>query len=411
MGISLKEKREIIKIAGERHRLYLLAKFNYNEFVRQVGAEKAAAIFEDLKKTRRKDARVSINAYKCRQDKHHVYETIWADATAYSKTRAITRTLRPMKWHLSWVLCSHLILLSVAFWLCIKPWMNGFTPTWGSQEEIIQVGVVSLISFLLFVWAANNLIKVIELKGNNYFGFYIRNGKVLLALFGAPILFLGAAGVLGQTEVSNPSTIIGVSVSIVAIAHLLLILDCMAGLSRRYYYFGPQGVVKWIKDCFKGKFALWRNFSAALSNSYSDGFIVYDDIYHKKELHALEINIGQNKLLLNHRSGKLEFHPSTSYPFIVAYILVDIIHTACLIAWMFALNSYLEHTGAGHAMLAAVVSFGIIYVLLDPPVYATNNFHRLICKNLFAYRVSHLFRKLFFSAILIGGIVVLSCIN
>lgn len=411
MGISLKEKREIIKVAGERHRLYLLAKFNYNEFVRQVGAEKAAAIFEDLKKTHRKDARVSINAYKCREDKHHVYETIWADATAYSKTRAITQTLQPMKWHLSWALFSHLILLGVAFWLCIKPWLNGFTPIWGSQEEIIQVGIVALITFLLFVWAANNLIKVIELKGNNYFSLYIREGKVLLALLGAPVLFLGAAGVLGQTAVSNASTIIGCSISIVAFAHILLILDCMAGLSLRYYYFGPQGLFEWIKSWFKGEFSFRCHFSAALGNSYSDSFRNYEDIYHSKEFFSLGVNIGQNKLLLNHRSGKLEFHPSTSYPFIVAYILVDIIHTACLIAWMFALNSYMELASAGHAMIAAVVSCGIIYVLLDPPVYATNNFHRLICKNLFAYRVSHLFRKLFFSAILIGGIVVLSCIN
>ena len=410
MGLSLKEKREIIKIAGERHRLYLLGKFNYSEFVRQVGAEKAAALFEDLKRTRRKDAKVSINAYKCREDGDNVYKQIYDDAYAYSKSSAIKKCLPPMKWHLAWALLSHLCLLSFAVLFCIKPWMNGASPAW-NQEEMIQTGVIAAITFLLFVWAANNLIKVIELKGNNYFSLYIREGKVLLALLGAPILFLGAAGVLGQTAVSNASTIIGCSISIVAFAHILLILDCMAGLSCRYYYFGPQGLFEWIKSWFKGKFGFRRHFSAALGNSYSDSFRNYEDIYHSKEFFDLGVNIGQNKLLLNHRSGKLEFHPSTSYPFIVAYILVDIIHTACLIAWMFALNSYLEHTSAGHAMLAAVVSCGIIYVLLDPPVYATNNFHRLICKNLFAYRVSHLFRKLFFSAILIGGIVVLSCIN
>ena len=164
MGLSLKEKREIIRIAGERHRLYLLGKFNYSKFVKQVGEDTAAATFEDLKKTRRKDARVSIAAYKCREDRNHVYEQICDDAWAYRKSLAISKKMTPMKRHLAWAMLSHLILLAFAIWFCVKPWINGTTPTVDSREELIKVGVAVVIVFLLFVWAAKKLIKAIELK-------------------------------------------------------------------------------------------------------------------------------------------------------------------------------------------------------------------------------------------------------
>lgn len=228
---------------------------------------------------------------------------------------------------------------------------------------------------------------------------------MLLSLLGAPVLFLGAAWFLGQTIVSNTSVTIGVAISIVAFAHILLILDCLAGLSLRRYYFGPQGFLNWILGWFKGEFGLFRCFTLALGNCYNDGERKYEDIYHKQELWALEANMAQNRLLLNNRNGRLEFHPGTSYRFIAVYILVDLIHTSCLIAWMFALNSYLEQANNGYALVAAAVSCGVIYTLLDEPVFSTNTFHRMICKNLYAYKVSHLFRKLFFSVILIAGIV------
>ena len=411
MAISTKEERIIIEKASMRHRLYLLAEFNYTEFVRQVGADEAAATLEDLKKTSKHDAKVCNLAYRSGKACNNIHSLIHKDTRAYGKSTVITKKLTPMKWHLAWVLFSHLLLLTVAVCLCMKPWMNGTSPVWGSQDELIHIAFISLITFLLFVWAAKNVLQVWGLKNHKLFVSYIRNGKVLLKLFGAPVLFLGAACALGQSSMSQPSTIIALSISIVVFAHILLILDCMAGLSPRYYYFGPQCFVNWILGWFKGKFALWSAFGESLSNSYADGFRKYADLYHDRELFLLKVNMNGKPYLLSHKSGKLEFHPSTSYPFISAYILVDLIHTGCIIAWMIALNSYMEGANVGHALVAAVISCGLVYVLLGHPLYSTNDFHRYICKNLFAYRVSHLFRKIAYSIILVAGVIALSYLN
>lgn len=410
MPLSPEEKKDL-DTACMRHRLYLLAKYNHNAFVRQVGADKADAAFDDLKKNSRKDAKICNLAREGGMICDDIVDLIFKDVNTYGKSTGITKTLTPMKCHLVWVLCSHLVLLAVAACLCMKPWMNGTSPEWGSQDEIIQIGIVSIITFLLFVWAAKKVLLAWEMRNNPYFRFFICNGKALLKFFGAPILFLVAACALAQTTVSQSSVFIGLSLSIVVFAHALLILDCIAGLSPRGYYFGPQCFINWILGWFKGNFRLGSAFGASLNNSYVDGFRKYEDWYHDAELDALE-NLMRNKIyLLSNKHGTLEFHPSTSYQFIVAYILVDIIHTSCIIAWMVSLNSYLEGAGVGPALVAAVISCGLVYVLLGHPLYSTNDFHRCICKNLFAYRVSHLFRKLFYSAILVGGIAALSYLN
>lgn len=57
MPLSPEEKKDL-DTACMRHRLYLLAKYNHNAFVRQVGADKSDATFDDLKKTSRKDAKI-----------------------------------------------------------------------------------------------------------------------------------------------------------------------------------------------------------------------------------------------------------------------------------------------------------------------------------------------------------------
>jgi hypothetical protein len=70
--------------------------------------------------------------------------------------------------------------------------------------------------------------------------------------------------------------------------------------------------------------------------------------------------------------------------------------------------NFLPKMGTGYSLAVGAISFALLYVMLNHPVYATNRFHWFICRNLYAYTVSHLFRKLFYSVILVGGVIELS---
>lgn len=402
------EDRENIAEASKRHRLYLLAKNDYKRFEQLVGTDKAKDTLESLQKNHRYDSALCIRANKADIDSDELRDCLRAlnddilrDAARYIESPAFQTPLHCMKIHLAWALLTHAILLITAVYLCLEPWINGNTPLTINGSTATNIGVASIIILLSVGW----------------FKYIIRGfmliGKDWLYLIAASLLFIGASQYLINLSVDATDAVFwrGIGVSVVAIAHILLILDCIAGLSPRNYYFSVEGFIDWVKGWSKEGFALYRTFTPSLSNSYADKFCNYDDRYRSTERAALESEMREKSIYLGHKYGKLEFHPSRSINFIVSYILVDILHTVCILAWMVTLCHVLADGKFGLSILAAVISCAVIYVLLNRPLYGTNNFHTYICRNMYAYKVSHLFRKLAFSALLIAGIIALTCIN
>lgn len=412
MKLSQEDKKNIAE-ASERHRLYLLAKNDYERFKRLVGPDKAKDTLESLLKSNKYDSKLCISAKKAGIDCDALYSRIARDAKIYAESPAVQPSLNRMKVHLAWALLTYIILLITAVYLCLEPWMNGNTPSAINNSTATDIGVACGVTMLLFVWNKNIFSKFYNLYKTGFLRLQFISGKDWLSLITASLLFIGASRYLMNLSVdaTDAAFCSGIAVSVVAVAHILLVLDCMVGLSPRMYYFGGEGFVDWVKGWFKGKFSLDTPFTPSLSNSYNQKFCNYDDIYRQSELFALSSVMCKKFIYLGNGYGKLEFHPSRSLKFIGSYILVDILHTACIIAWMVTLCHVLADVSVGHSIFAAVISCAVIYVLLNRPVYATNNFHWHICRNLYAYKVSHLFRKLFFCAILIGGIIALSSIN
>ena len=126
-----------------------------------------------------------------------------------------------------------------------------------------------------------------------------------------------------------------------------------------------------------------------------------EDYYRGAERSELERRLHKGHFLLSNSYGLLELHPSSSLKFIAAYIFTDIIHTGSIVAAMYGINTFLVKHSANYSLIAALIAFSLVCVLLEQPIIVTNNFNRYITKNLYAYRVSHLFRKLFFSVILL----------
>lgn len=428
MKLTTEDKKNLGQ-ALERHRLYLLAKNDYEQFKSLVGADRAKSILADLKTTRRMDTKLCKNAYLYTyrgggvgsQVAKLVYaadNTIRKDAEKYAKGNAGKAAMGRMKLHLGWCLLTHIILLTVAVCYCAAPWKYDLDSIVINNSTATEISIACIILFLLLLWFANAIVNLLELRTNlgrlGLFSFSFIPKKTKFGLIVPPVLILGAANMLITTYQGASGTQISfyrdIAIAVVALAHAFFILDCMAGLSPRSYFFCPEGFFDWVKGWFKGEFSLSHGFTRSLSNSYevSNDF---ECTYRDKELVELERAMrkkGTRWLYLNSGYGQLELHPSSSMKFITAYILVDIFHTACLIGWMYTLFSLLATASAGYAFTAATASCAIVCVLLERPVCATNRFHWNICKNMYAYRVSHLFRKLLFSIIILAGIIGLS---
>ena len=184
-----------------------------------------------------------------------------------------------------------------------------------------------------------------------------------------------------------------IAVSVIAVSYILLILDCMASLGCRKYYIGLDGIKR------KGFTATWYLYSYKNESCY-------DDIYRKVEREKLG-ELGEVDQFRH-----FQFQPSASLRYIAAYIFVDIIHSACIVLWMVILISSLSHLSVIHNVIVSSISFAVMCTLLNTPSVFyfcnTNRLNRYICKNLFAYKVSHLFRKLFYSLVLLGACILIA---
>ena len=410
MGIKYKrmgnytadEKRQLEEAVG-RHRLYLLAKHDYKRFESCVGADKAAEVLCDLKRTHRADARLGRFAVREIYGRHKVLpgrrtiyhckalNLILNDANAYAKGPEAQSPLRNMKLHLLWCFFSHILLLLVAGYFLMAPWTNGIETGSVNHTSLAEVFVLCLRTFLLLLWNIKKWGEVI----NSYTKPWL---KSIVAL----ILFIGIAQYVLSMPIneSESQMLAAVGLGVVMLSIIWFILDCMAGLSPRRYFIGPEGIMRWFRGFFKGEFSLFSAFSSAISNSY-DRMKNPEDYYRGAERSELERRLHKGHFLLSNSSGYLELHPSSSLKFIAAYVFTDIIHTGSIVAAMYGINTFLVKHSATYSLLAALIAFSLVCVLLEQPIIVTNNFNRYITKNLYAYRVSHLFRKLFFSVILL----------
>lgn len=330
---TYQQKKDELIEASVRHRFYLLAKNDYEQFEKTVGKDEASQLWAELEKTNKHDTKVCVDAYKNYKGIDKITDYIRSDAERYVNGPAGKTALRHMKLHLAWALISHLLLLLVAICLGVAALVNGASSSDGNEVVLCTC--------------------------------------------------------------------------IITVAHILLILDCIVGLSPRHYYICPESCIAYVQGWFKGEFNPHYSFTPALANTYTRSGD-YEDIYRDRELSALTHEMQSNRLrYLSSKYGELEFHPSSSFKFIIAYIMVDIIHTSCLIAWMISLFNALSDAGTGNHILTAAISCAVIYYMLSRPVYATNRFHWYICRNLYAYKASHLFRKLSYSVILVVACIIL----
>lgn len=348
-------------------------------------------------------------------------KTIRKDAEKYVKSNAGKAAMSRMKVHLGWCLLTHIVLLTVALSYCAGPWEYNLDSLVINSSTATEISIACILLFLLFLWFADAVVNLLELRTNlgrlGVFSLSFIPKKTKFGLIIPPLLILGTANMLITTYQGSTGTEISfyrdIAIAIVALSYACFILDCMAGLSPRSYFFCPEGFIGWVKGWFKGNFALHWGFSPSISNIYevSNDF---ECTYRDKERFELERAMkkkGIRWLYLNKGSGNLEFHPSSSMKFISAYILVDMFHTTCIIGWMYTLFTLLATASAGYAFTAAVASCAFVCIMLNQPIYATNRFHWNICKNLYAYRVSHLLRKFLFSIVIIAGIIGLSILG
>lgn len=418
MNLTDKETKSLA-IACERHRLYLLAKNDYNRFEALIGKDKAREMLADLKKTRKLDGDLCFDTIGSGPVGEKILNLIRSDIKLYIESKAGKSALSRMKLHILWAALSHFVLLAVAICLCILPWINHPAPINTDSPALPVICYQSMAIFLLTIWIASMLKSINNLRDittsiPGAVSLYLRSNKAKLYIIAAPLLLFGFIQYLGDISLSDTDSIFyrNVSLSVVAFAHIALILDCLAGLSPRRYYFCMEGFIDWVKNWFKGIFSPDYAFSASLNNCYNDRFSNVEEHYREGEQSALNGTMEKSWIWFGNRYGQLEFHPSSSLKFITAYVLVDILHTSCIIAWMLALIMiFLPKLSVGESLVVATVSLALLYVILNHPLYTTNRFHSCICRNLYAYKVSHLFRKLFYSAILIGGIAGLSYIS
>lgn len=399
-----KKDRELLEEALERHRLYLMAKNDYRRFESCVGADKAADVLSNLKHTHKTDARLGRLAV--RSGEHcNALTHIRNDANAYAKGPYALRALGNMKLHLLWCFFSHVLLLFVAGYFLMTPWMNRVASSFANSAALAETLVPCLVLFLSFLWNAKNWSDIRSLyKFNKRMVLFalIKSRKCLLSNICAPILFIGCAQYvlsmpINKSEFQMLDTI---GLSVVMFSIIWFILDCMAGLSPRNYFFCPEGVFEWFMGFFKGKFSPFWSFTPSISNSYNVNRNP-EDYYRSAEHWELRCQLKKSRFTLSNSYGELEFHPSPSLKFIVAYALTDLCHTGSIIAAIYGINTFLLKHDVNYSVFAAVIAFSLVWVMLNRPIYATNRFHWFICKNLYAYRVSHLFRKLFYSIILL----------
>ncbi len=397
------QEKALIEEVLERHRLYLMAKNDYKRFESCVGADKAAEVLCDLKRAHREDARnrkVAVREffgrhkvlpgrrkfYSCKAISH-----IIDDARAYAKGSAVLKPLRNMKIHLLWCFFSLILLLIVAGYFLVAPWMNGVESAAVNSNTLIEILVVWLITFVLMLWSVKKCYEVIDQCPKPWL-------SCIIALI---LLYASAQYMISIPLGESDSQMVGaVGLSVVMLSIIWFILDCLAGLTPRNYFVGPEGFWDFFKRIRKGEFSLYFPFTASLCNTYVKKRTP-EDYYRGAEYSALQSLLKKNRFILSNTSGNLEFHPSPSLKFIAAYFLTDIIHTGSIVAAIYGIYEFLVHHSANYSALAAGIAFTLVCVLLEHPCIITNRFHSHICKNLYAYRVSHLFRKLFYSIILL----------
>ena len=409
--ISREESKERYKSALERHRLYLLAKNDYQQFKQQVGADNAARLFAELKKTCKSDTTVANYFIKYRHSTENSTEicylrslftesewydywnSIAGDAQRYLSGPSGRSAIRLMKLHRTWAFLSYLILLVVALFIGAKPWLDEINLSDISVAIWVKIGFAYICAFCFFLWY------VWVFKGLRIVRWKIElpvDGINALLFIAAPFLIYVVTKYAESMNFSVIETSLyrDVSLSVIAVSHILLILDCMASLGCRKYYIGLDGILE-------GRYtaALYHN-----SYKYVDS---YDDLYRLEERRILgEVPNGDPDQFRH-----FQFQPSASFKYIVTYVFVDIIHTACIILWMLTLITALAYLHIAYNIIAASISFAVMSVLLNTPSvfswYNTNRFNCFVCKNLYAYKVSHLFRKLFYSLILLGASILL----
>lgn len=412
MKLTAEEKQNLGE-ACERHRLFLLAKNDYNRFEALIGRDKAQEKLADLKETRRLDAKLCLYAKESGLLDKQTSDFIDNDVKLYIESKAGKSAICRMKLHIVWAALSLFVLLAVAISLCLSPWISNPATITADYPTLTGICIVWIGVFLLFIWNASIIDLIYNLLKARIPGVlrdYLGTTKGKLSIIAAPLLLFVAIRYLGTLSLNDADTIFyqNISLSVVAFMHIALILDCLAGLSPRKYYFCMEGFVDWIKGWFEGRFSPFWTFTPSLCNCYNDKSYNIEERYRDGELFVLTCAMHKSWCWLGNSHGELEFHPSPSLKFIAAYVLVDILHTSCIIAWMVAIMNFLPQIGIGYSLAVAAISFALLYVMLNRPVYATNRFHWFICRNLYAYTVSHLFRKLFYSAILVGGIIGLS---
>ena len=401
-----KSQKEILREAGERHRLYLLAKNDYEQFKNQVGADQARQLKAELSKTNKHDTHICVDAYKNGLDLSWLQRDIAADSDRYINGSAGKSALRRMKLQLGWAFISHLLLLAVAICLGVAPWINGVSLSVGNESVLFTCLFTFSALTLLLAWIVADIIKMRKfLRPEKTFIQKIFT-LTLYVLFGCLVLH----AISLEFDASVATMYRALSTSFIAFAHILLILDCMADLSPREYYIYPRICLKWVAGWFKGQFKPYFVFTQGVFPGYDFEWKSeeFEGKYRRSELLALEKEMKRHRwLYLSTKDGLLEFRPSPSLPFIIAYVMVDVIHTACLIAWMFSLFHTLSGASTGSHLLVAAIFCVVIFTMLDQPYFLHVRFHYHICRNFQAYKVSHLFRKLLYSVILAGACIIL----